>query len=277
MVPNLLDPTGSRHPAHRAGSFGRVKRRIFLGMVPAALLISACTAGPPEQFSVTTAPVETAAAEDFEFAVGELDVAAFAARIAGVNAQQTSYKLTIETPVAGDVNTMQVLCEFDSDGSLRLHAHGEINGSIQELITIGAEQWLKVDGEWEVVAGHLIFGGEGDKVEIFTAMLTQVAYQGTDEHGHRFAATMDVAGYENTDGHDHGEGDEHGGDEHEHEGDEHDHEEEQVLAPVTFWSDAQLRIVRLSHGLDDHGEDDVKLTIETRTAFGQAFNIVAPL
>lgn len=256
-----------------------MKRRIFLGLVPAALLVSACSSGPPEQFSVTTAPVETAAADAFEFAVGEVGVAAFVARVTAVNAEQKSYKLTIETPVTGAVNTMQVLREVDADGSLRLHAHGEINGSTQEMITIGAEQWLKVDGKWELVAGHLIFGGEGDKVAIFTEMLTQVAYEGTDEHGHRFAATMNIAGYENTDNHDHGEGDEHGeGDHEEHEGDEHDHEEEQVLAPVTFWSDAQLRIVRLSHGLDDHDEnDEANLTIETRTAFGQAFNIVAPL
>ncbi|SKF91808.1 Uncharacterised protein [Mycobacteroides abscessus subsp. abscessus] len=47
---------------------------------------------------------------------------------------------------------------------------------------------------------------------------------------------------------------------------------------MTFWSDAQLRIVRLTHALDadgDHGEQ--QLTVESRTAFGQQFEITPPL
>ncbi|MBO1031842.1 hypothetical protein IPV09_10900 [Tessaracoccus sp. SD287] len=144
---------------------------------------------------------------------------------------------------------------------------------------------LKTDGTWQLAAGVILFGGEGDKVEIFTDMLTQVTYQGADEHGHRFAGVMDVKGYQNQENHDHGHGeDEHGHGEDDHEpgdGDDHDYEHGggPVLAPVTFWSDAQLRIVRLTHALDDPDADDgeQQLTVESRTAFGQQFEITPPL
>ncbi|MGD8213957.1 hypothetical protein [Aestuariimicrobium sp. Y1814] len=248
-----------------------MQRRLFLGLVPVALLAAACSSDqPPDQFDVTTAPVETAAPDAFAYQVGDLDPLDFAQRLASVNAEQRSYKLTIETPEGEQVNTMQVLRELDQDGSLRLHAWGEIDQLVQELITIGDQQWLKVDGAWQPVAGLLLFGGEGDKVEIFTSMLTAIAYEGPDEHGHRFSGTINVAGYENQETHDH--------DDHDHDHDDHDHQDEQttpVPADVTFWTDAALRVVRLTHALDDDARE--RLTTETRTAFGQAFNISAPM
>lgn len=257
-----------------------MQRRLFLGLVPLALLAAGCGRAnrPPDQFEVSTSPVETAAEDAFEYRVGDLDAAGFAARLTGVNTALGSYKTTIATPAAGTgtIETMQVLREVDDQGVLRLHAWGEVDGGIQELITVGDVQWLKVEGEWQQVAGHLVFGGEGDKVEIFASMLTRVGYQGVDEYGHRFVATMDVTGYENQDTHDH----DHGGGEDggEHDDHDHDHEGGPVEAEVTFWTDAGLRVVRITHALDDRdGDDEKALTIETRVGFGQVFNITAPI
>lgn len=252
-----------------------MKRRGLLAVVPLAWLVAACGQQPDPKFSVETPRVETAAPGEFAFRRGVVPTDQFVARVKTVNAAQHSYKLTVEMPDQGGTRTVQVLRERDDAGSWRSHAHAVLGGTDRELITIGDEQWLKTDGTWQLAAGVMLFGGEGDKVEIFTDMLTQVTYQGADEHGHRFAGVVDVQGYQNQENHDHGHGeDDHGN------GDDHDddHGDGQVLAPVTFWSDAQLRIVRLTHALDadgDHGEQ--QLTVESRTAFGQQFEITPPL
>ena len=252
-----------------------MKRRSLLGFVPLAMLLTACSEQPDPKFTVETPAVETAAPEAFAFRVGAVPVADFAAEVKTVNAAQRSYKLTLHMPAGSAASTVQVLREMDAEGSWRLHAHAVLDGTHRELITIGDQQWLKTDGTWELAAGLILVGGEGDKVDIFTDMLTGVTYQGADEHGHRFACVMDVRGYQNQESHDHDDGDGH---EHDHQDGHEDDDHAPVPAEVTLWSDAQLRIVRLTHALDDGDDAEPRnLTIESRTAFGQQFGITAPM
>lgn len=240
-----------------------MKRRTLLFLVPPAVLAAGCSGyRPGPEFDVSTAPVQVAEAGRFPFQAGAVDQGSFVRAIHAANEKLGSYKLTILTPAGGGTTRMQVLRELDQDGTLRLHASGDIGGNIDEVITVGDKQWVLVDGKWEDVAGVLIAGGEGDKVTIFARMVTSAVYEDVDEHGHRFATTMDTTGYEHTDEHDHGD----------HNG--HDEHEDPTTAEAWFWTDASMRVVRLQHKLDD--ETGQRVTIETRTAFNQRFGIKPP-
>ena len=126
-------------------------RRTLLFLVPPAVLAAGCSGyRPGPEFDVSTAPVQVAEAGRFPFQAGAVDQGSFVRAIHAANEKLGSYKLTILTPADGGTTRMQVLRELDQDGTLRLHASGDIGGNIDEVITPSATS----NGCWSTASGR---------------------------------------------------------------------------------------------------------------------------